>query len=43
MNLVLKYAARWERYRLTLHKDDIAKRKVLLKELMQAVHQSRSM
>jgi hypothetical protein len=37
----LDYAARWERYRLALHKDDISKHKALLKELMQAAHQSR--
>ena len=39
----LEYSTRWERYRLTLHKEDIAKHKALLKELMQAAHQSRSM
>jgi hypothetical protein len=38
----LDYEAKWERYRLTLHKDDIAKHKALLKELMQAAHQNRS-
>ena len=38
----LEYAARWERYRLSLHKDDIPKHKALLKELMQAAYQSRS-
>jgi hypothetical protein len=37
----LEYAR--ERYRLSLHKDDISKHKVLLKELMQAAYQSRSM
>jgi hypothetical protein len=35
----LDYSARWERYRL----DDILKHRALLKELMQAAHQSRSM
>jgi hypothetical protein len=39
----LDYSARWERYRLALHKDDILKHRALLKELMQAAHQSRSM
>jgi hypothetical protein len=37
----LEYATRWERYRLSLHKEDISKHKALLKELMQAAHQSR--
>jgi hypothetical protein len=39
----LEYAARWERYRLSLHKEDIQKHKTLLKELMQAAYNSRSM
>lgn len=38
----LDYDVRWERYRLTLHKDDLTKHRALLKELMQAAYQSRS-
>lgn len=38
----LEYAARWQRYRLSLHRDDISKHKGLLKELMQAAYQNRS-
>ena len=38
----LEYAARWERYRLSLHKEDIQKHKALLKELMQAAYNNRS-
>jgi hypothetical protein len=38
----LDYEARWGRYRLALHKDDPAKHRALLKELMQAAYQSRS-
>jgi hypothetical protein len=38
----LEYAARWAAYRLSLHKGDLAKHRVL-KELMQAAHQRRSM
>jgi hypothetical protein len=38
----LDYDARWGRYRLTLHKDDLTKHRALLKELFQAAHQSRS-
>jgi hypothetical protein len=38
----LDYDARWSRYRLALHKDDIAKHRALLKELLQAAYQSRS-
>lgn len=39
----LDYSARWERYRLTLHKDDLTKHREFLKELMQAAYQNRSM
>ena len=39
----LGYDTKWERYRLSLHKEDILKHKPLLKELMQAAHQSRSL
>jgi hypothetical protein len=39
----LEYAARWGAYRLSLHRDDIARHRALLKELMQAAYQSRSM
>jgi len=39
----LDYDTRRERYRFALHNDDIAKNKGLLKELMQAAYQSRSM
>ena len=38
----LEYATRWERYRVSLHKDDISKQKALLKELMHAAYQNRS-
>jgi len=38
----LDYDARWGRYRLTLHKDDLTKHRTLLKELLQAAYQSRS-
>jgi predicted transport protein len=38
----LEYATRWGQYRLSLHKDDIAKKRELLKELMQAAYQNRS-
>jgi hypothetical protein len=38
----LDYDARWRRYRLSLHKDDISKRRELLKELLQAAYESRS-
>jgi hypothetical protein len=38
----LDYDARWRRYRLTLHKDDLTKHRALLKELFQAAYQSRS-
>jgi hypothetical protein len=38
----LDYDARWGRYRLTLHKDDLTKHRALLKELLQAAYQSRS-
>jgi hypothetical protein len=38
----LEYDTRRERYRLSLHKDDISKHKALLKELMHAAYQSRS-
>jgi hypothetical protein len=38
----LEYATRWERYRLSLHRDDIPKHKALLKELMQAAYHNRS-
>ena len=39
----LDYDARRECYRLSLHKDNISKHRALLKELMQAAYQSRSM
>lgn len=39
----LEYSARWGAYRLSLHKEDIAKHRPLLKELMQAAYQSRAM
>ncbi len=39
----LEYDTRSERYHLALQKDDIAKQKPLLKELMQAAYQSRSL
>src|SRR5262249_52576814 len=39
----LDYDTRREHYRLALHKDDISKHKALLKELMHAAYQSRSM
>jgi hypothetical protein len=38
----LEYQARWERYRLSLHQEDISNHKSLLKELMQAAYQNRS-
>jgi hypothetical protein len=38
----LEYATRWGAYRLSLHKDDISKKRELLKELMQAAYQNRS-
>jgi hypothetical protein len=38
----LEYATRWERYRLSLHKGDISQQRALLKELMHAAYQSRS-
>jgi hypothetical protein len=38
----LDYDARWGRYRLSLHKDDLTKHRPLLKELLQAAYQSRS-
>jgi hypothetical protein len=38
----LDYDARWGRYRLTLHKDDLTKHRSLLKELLQTAYQSRS-
>lgn len=39
----LNYDARWGVYRLALHKDDLTKHQVLLKELLQPAYQSRSM
>jgi len=38
----LDYDARWERYRLAMHKDDLTKHRALLKDLLQAAYQSRS-
>ena len=38
----LEYAARWGAYRLSLHREDITKHRALLKELMQAAYQNRS-
>jgi hypothetical protein len=38
----LDYDARWSRYRLSLHKDDLTKHRPPLKELLQAAYQSRS-
>jgi hypothetical protein len=39
----LDYDARWGAYRLTLHKDDLTKNLVLLKDLFQPAYQSRSL
>jgi hypothetical protein len=39
----LEYGTRWGVYWLSLHKDDLTKHRALLKELMQAAHQSRAM
>ena len=38
----LEYAARWGAYRLSLHKEDIGKNRILLKELMEAAYKNRS-
>ncbi len=38
----LEYATRWGAYRVSLHKNDIAKNRDLLKELMQLAYQNRS-
>jgi hypothetical protein len=38
----LEYGARWGQYRLSLHKDDIKNHRALLKELMQAAYQNRT-
>lgn len=39
----LEYANRWGSYRISLREPDIAKNRVLLKELMEAAYQNRSM
>lgn len=38
----LEYATRWGAYRLSLHKEDIAKNREFLKELMEAAYKNRS-
>ena len=38
----LEYDVRWGAYRLSLHKEDIAKHRALFKELMQAAYQNRT-
>jgi predicted transport protein len=38
----LEYNTRWNQYRLSLNKDDIARNRALLKELMTAAYQNRS-
>lgn len=38
----LEYATRWGAYRLSLHKEDLAKHRALIKNLLAAAHQGRS-